>query len=133
MTLPRLLENLNEPLGHALFPIFSLLAHNCMSNCRYTVSEDGRFVTVRALRHIKAGEHLNIDYANPLLGHLVMFLLYYFSVLFKFNWSNFRLDERLFSDIGSLIASVRDVLVARKWTPICRLSDVQTETDTFYL
>ena len=57
--------------GHALFPIFSMLAHNCISNCRYVASPDGRFVTVRALRHIQKGESLTIDYNDVLLGNLV--------------------------------------------------------------
>ena len=71
VTLPRLIQNQNEPLGHALFPLFSRLEHNCSSNCRVTVTADGRFVTVRAVRHISEGEHLSIDYTNPLLGNLV--------------------------------------------------------------
>ena len=47
-----------------------------MANSRYTVTKEGQSVTVRALRHIKEGEHLNIDYTNPLLGHLVRICLY---------------------------------------------------------
>jgi len=69
VTMPRLRENLGDPLGHTLFPNFSIFAHDCMANCRYTVSKDGRSVTVRALRHIKEGENLNITYTNPLLGN----------------------------------------------------------------
>ena len=61
--------------GHALFPIFSMLAHNCMANCRYVASTDGRFVTVRALRHIHEGEQLSIDYNDVLLGNFVSIYL----------------------------------------------------------
>ena len=71
--MPRLRENLGDPLGHTLFPNFSIFAHDCMANCRYTVSKDGRSVTVRALRHIKEGENLNITYTNPLLGNQVCY------------------------------------------------------------
>jgi SET domain-containing protein len=71
VTLPRLLANKNEPLGHALFPMFSTLAHSCVANCRYTVSHDGRFVTVRAVRHIPKGQDLTIHYKDPLLGNHV--------------------------------------------------------------
>ena len=69
--MPRLRENLGDPLGHSLFPNFSIFAHDCMANCRYTVSKDGKSVTVRALRHIKEGENLSITYTNPLLGNQV--------------------------------------------------------------
>ena len=71
VTMPRLRENLGDPLGHSLFPNFSIFAHDCMANCRYTVSKDGKSVTVRALRHIKEGENLSITYTNPLLGNQV--------------------------------------------------------------
>ena len=74
--MPRLRENLGDPLGHTLFPNFSIFAHDCMANCRYTVSKDGRSVMVRALRHIKEGENLNITYTNPLLGNQVCYLMY---------------------------------------------------------
>ena len=65
----------DQARGHALFPIFSMLAHNCMANCRYVARYDGQFVTVRALRHIQKGERLNIDYNDVLLGNLVRYLL----------------------------------------------------------
>ena len=42
-----------------------------MANCRYVASTDGRFVTVRALRHIHEGEQLAIDYNDVLLGNFV--------------------------------------------------------------
>ena len=73
MQMPRL--PYDQARGHALFPIFSMLAHNCMANCRYVARYDGRFVTVRALRHIQKGERLNIDYNDVLLGNLVRYLL----------------------------------------------------------
>ncbi len=71
VALPRLLANENEPMGHALFPIFSIIAHNCGANCRYVCSKDGRTVTVRAMRKISKGEDLTIDYKDPLIGNFV--------------------------------------------------------------
>ena len=74
MQMPRL--PFEQARGHALFPIFSMLAHNCMANCRYVASTDGRFVTVRALRHIHEGEQLSIDYNDVLLGNFVSIHIY---------------------------------------------------------
>ena len=127
------MRNQNEPLGHALFPLFSRLEHNCSSNCRVTVTSDGRFVTVRAVRHISEGEHLSIDYTNPLLGNLVSRSLCQHNFLVVSKKAIFRLDERISLGIGSLIVSVNAAVALRKWTPICRLSGVRTETDTFCL
>lgn len=133
-SLPRLRQNLNEPLGHALFPKFSILAHGCMANCRYNVSEDGQFVTVRALRHIQAGENLTIDYTDPLLGNFVSTSSSYFPKIgLMIPILSFRPAERLLLTIGTLIVAANAVQVPRKWTPICLLSDVLTKMDTFCL
>lgn len=70
--LPRLQRTYKEPLGHGLFPMFSLLAHSCVGNCRFAVGKDGDSITitVRAMRHIPKGEHLTVQYKGPLTGNL---------------------------------------------------------------
>ena len=59
--------------GHASFPMFSLLCHSCMSNCRYTAAEESNenqvVVQVRALKTIPVGQELTVQYKNPLLGN----------------------------------------------------------------
>lgn len=62
-------------LGHGLFPTFSLLSHECDSNCRYYATRETHsnqvVIQVRAKRAIIQGEELTIQYKNPLLGNVV--------------------------------------------------------------
>ncbi|TRY78058.1 hypothetical protein TCAL_06488 [Tigriopus californicus] len=62
-------------LGHGLFPTFSLLSHDCDSNCRYYATRESEsnqvIIQVRAKRAITQGEELTIQYKNPLLGNVV--------------------------------------------------------------
>ena len=51
-----------EQGGQALFPIASLMSHNCVSNLE-VVGEPGKTVVFRAKRKIKEGEELTIRYA----------------------------------------------------------------------
>jgi len=48
--------------GQALYPIASLMSHNCVSNLE-VVGEPGRTVVFRSKRKIKEGEELTIRYA----------------------------------------------------------------------
>ena len=71
--------------GHALCPTFSLLSHDCMSNCRYAAKEldeqdeierhDGprhtALVKVRAMRHIEKGQELTVQYKGTLIGKVL--------------------------------------------------------------
>lgn len=67
--------------GHSLCPSFSLLSHDCMSNCRYAGKEldeqdeaekkgprNTILVQVRAMKRIKKGEELSVQYKGALLG-----------------------------------------------------------------
>ena len=69
-----------EAPGYALCPVFSLLNHNCVANCRYDMAKGNEKVTVKAARLIKAGEELSIQYKDPLVGNVVS------SNSFKHHW-----------------------------------------------
>ena len=57
-----------EAPGYALCPVFSLLNHNCVANCRYDMAKGTEKVTVKAARLIKAGEELSIRFIHACLG-----------------------------------------------------------------
>jgi hypothetical protein len=69
-----------EAPGYGLCPLFSLLNHSCLANCRYDMAKGNGHVTVRAARAICAGEELTIQYKDPLVGNVVS------SVSFKNHW-----------------------------------------------
>ena len=58
----------SESRGYGVFPLFSMLSHNCMANCRYSVGQTNQTVVVRAMRPITKGQELTIQYKSPLLG-----------------------------------------------------------------
>ena len=58
------LENLNCEAGSGLFPFSAMMEHSCIPNCSFTTKEDVLYM--KALREIKAGERLSIDYINCL-------------------------------------------------------------------
>eukprot|EP00096_Caligus_rogercresseyi_P010532 TRINITY_DN3885_c0_g1_i2.p1 TRINITY_DN3885_c0_g1~~TRINITY_DN3885_c0_g1_i2.p1 ORF type:complete len:295 (-),score=44.42 TRINITY_DN3885_c0_g1_i2:2-886(-) len=57
-------------MGRAVFPIFSLLSHSCICNCRYSASGRTQRIKVRAQTAIKSGEELTIQYISFMYGHL---------------------------------------------------------------
>ena len=94
--------------GHALCPTFSLLSHDCMSNCRYAAKEldeqdeaekkgprNTILVQVRAMKRIQKGEELTVQYKGSLLGKdddaafkfggvcLLYTFYYYFCITYK--------------------------------------------------
>ena len=69
-----------EAQGYALCPVFSLLNHSCLANCRYDMAKGNARVTVRAARAIRAGEELTIQYKDPLIGNVLS------AASFKSHW-----------------------------------------------
>ena len=57
-----------ESPGFGLFPLYSMINHSCLANCRYEVALDNHTMTVRAAREIPEGQEITIQYKDPLLG-----------------------------------------------------------------
>jgi len=57
-----------EIKGRALYPLLSLVSHDCVSNSRYTVSSGDCSVTLRARRKILEGEEITISYIPAIFG-----------------------------------------------------------------
>jgi hypothetical protein len=62
-------------MGSALFPLFSLLNHSCMSNCRYSphfdVQQQRVHVEIRAKEFVPKGAELTIQYTSSLQANCV--------------------------------------------------------------
>lgn len=50
--------------GAGIFPYACILQHDCKPNCSFSSSLDGTICTITAIRDIKKGERLSIDYGN---------------------------------------------------------------------
>ena len=57
--------------GKALFPVFSLINHDCLSNAKFQINAEGLInpkICVKAHRDIEAGEEITIQYVTSILG-----------------------------------------------------------------
>ena len=54
--------------GKALYPVFSIINHNCVSNAKFKIDIESWEVQVKAQRPIAKGEEITIQYLSTILG-----------------------------------------------------------------
>ena len=65
------LDNNKQIHGRALFPVFSMINHDCLSNSKFQINFDGSKnprICVKARRDIEADEEITIQYTTSILG-----------------------------------------------------------------
>lgn len=63
------LDHGGESRGYGVYPEFSMINHSCVANCRFAADPArGHLMEVRAMRPIRKGEEITIQYVSPTAG-----------------------------------------------------------------
>ena len=54
--------------GKGLYPIFSIVNHNCVGNAKFKIDTNSWMITVKAQQAIKKGEEISVQYLSTILG-----------------------------------------------------------------
>ena len=54
--------------GKGLYPIFSILNHNCLGNAKFKIDPNTWMITLKAHQSIKKGEEITVQYLSTILG-----------------------------------------------------------------
>ena len=54
--------------GKGLYPIFSIVNHNCVGNAKFKIDTNSWMITMKAQQAIKKGEEISVQYLSTILG-----------------------------------------------------------------